>query len=309
MHDAYRVDKGGKPTFDRVMRGLDVLKRHQVDWNVLTTIHAINGDHGRVVYTFLRDELGATFIQYIPIIERATEQTLPIADAGWGGGVKGRPLYTQDGNLVTHRSVGPQQYGRFLIDVFEEWVRRDVGAVYVQMFDTALANWYGEPGGMCVHAKTCGHQLALEHTGDLYSCDHYVEPGYLLGNIKDKHMLELIVLPQQRQFGQDKHDTLTRYCRDCDVRFACNGGCPKDRFATSPYGEPGQHYLCPSYQDFFRHVRGPMEAMAGLLRAGRAPAELMDTFAAQDARRGRNDPCTCGSGRKWKRCHGTEPAR
>jgi uncharacterized protein len=162
---------------------------------------------------------------------------------------------------------------------------------------------------MCVHAKTCGHQLALEHTGDLYSCDHYVEPGYLLGNIKDKHMLELIVLPQQRQFGQDKHDTLTRYCRDCDVRFACNGGCPKDRFATSPYGEPGQHYLCPSYQDFFRHVRGPMEAMAGLLRAGRAPAELMDTFAAQDARRGRNDPCTCGSGRKWKRCHGTEPAR
>jgi uncharacterized protein len=309
MHDAYRVDKGGKPTFDRVMRGLDVLKRHQVDWNVLTTIHAINGDHGRVVYTFLRDELGATFIQYIPIIERATEQTLPIADAGWGGGVKGRPLYTQDGNLVTHRSVGPQQYGRFLIDVFEEWVRRDVGAVYVQMFDTALANWYGEPGGMCVHAKTCGHQLALEHTGDLYSCDHYVEPGYLLGNIKDKHMLELIVLPQQRQFGQDKHDTLTRYCRDCDVRFACNGGCPKDRFATSPYGEPGQHYLCPGYQDFFRHVRGPMEAMAGLLRAGRAPAELMDTFAARDARRGRNDPCTCGSGRKWKRCHGTEPAR
>jgi uncharacterized protein len=309
IHDAYRVDKGGKPTFDRVMRGLDVLKRHQVDWNVLTTIHAINGDHGRVVYTFLRDELGATFIQYIPIIERATEQTLPIADAGWGGGVKGRPLYTQDGNLVTHRSVGPEQYGRFLIDVFEEWVRRDVGAVYVQMFDTALANWYGEPGGMCVHAKTCGHQLALEHTGDLYSCDHYVEPGYLLGNIKDKHMLELIVLPQQRQFGQDKHDTLTRYCRDCDVRFACNGGCPKDRFATSPYGEPGQHYLCPSYQDFFRHVRGPMEAMAGLLRAGRAPAELMDTFAAQDARRGRNDPCTCGSGRKWKRCHGTEPAR
>ena len=146
------------------------------------------------MYTFLRDELGATFIQYIPIIERATEQTLPIADAGWGHGVKGRPLYTQEGSLVTHRSVGPEQYGRFLIDVFEEWVRRDIGTVYVQMFDTALANWYGEPGGMCVHAETCGSQLALEHTGDLYSCDHYVEPGYLLGNIKDKHMLELIVL-------------------------------------------------------------------------------------------------------------------
>ena len=156
MHDAYRVDKGGKPTFDRVMRGLDVLRRHEVDWNVLTTIHAVNGDHGRRVYAFLRDELGATFIQFIPIIERATEQSLPIADSGWGGGVKGRPLYTQEGNLVTHRSVGPQQYGRFLIDVFEEWVRRDIGTVYVQMFDTALANFYGEPGGMCVHAKTCG---------------------------------------------------------------------------------------------------------------------------------------------------------
>ena len=145
MHDAYRVDKGGKPTFGRVMRGLDVLKRHGVDWNVLTTIHAVNGGHGREVYTFLRDELGATFIQFIPIIERATEATLPIADAGWGGGVKGRPLYTQDGTLVTHRSVGPAQYGRFLIEVFEEWVRRDIGAVYVQMFDTALANFYGEP--------------------------------------------------------------------------------------------------------------------------------------------------------------------
>jgi len=271
MHDAYRVDKGGKPTFDRVMKGLEVLKRHGVDWNVLTTIHAVNGGHGRQVYAFLRDELGAQFIQFIPIIERATEQTLPIADAGWGHGVKGRPLYVQDGTLVTHRSVGPAQYGRFLIEVFEEWARRDIGAVYVQMFDTALARWYGEGGGMCVHAETCGSQLALEHTGDLYSCDHYVEPGYLLGNIGDRHLLELITSPAQAKFGQDKRDTLTRYCQDCDVRFACNGGCPKDRFATSGYGEPGQHYLCPGYQDFFRHVRQPMEQMAALLRGRPAP--------------------------------------
>ncbi len=165
-----------------------------------------------------------------------------------GDGVKGRPLYKQEGDLVTHRSVGPEQYGRFMIDVFEEWVRHDIGTVYVQMFDTALANFYGEPGGMCVHAETCGLQLAIEHTGDLYSCDHFVEPDYLLGNIKDKHMLELIVSPQQQKFGQDKFDTLTEYCLDCDVRFACNGGCPKDRFATSPYGEEGQHYLCPELQ-------------------------------------------------------------
>jgi serine-type anaerobic sulfatase-maturating enzyme len=290
MHDAYRVDKGGKPTYDRVIRGLDVLKRHDVDWNVLTTVHAANGAHGRRVYTFLRDELGATFIQFIPIVERATTQA-------------------RDGTLVTQRSVGPSQYGRFLIDVFEEWVRRDVGAVYVQMFDTALASFHGEPGGMCVHAETCGLQLALEHTGDVYSCDHYVEPSYLLGNISERPLLELIVLPQQQEFGQAKRSTLPRYCLECDVRFACNGGCPKDRFAATPDGEPGLHYLCPGYKDFFHHVSEPMRAMSGLLRAGRAPAALMTRYAIADARRGRNDPCTCGSGRKWKRCHGTSPTR
>jgi uncharacterized protein len=309
VHDAYRVDKGGKPTFDRVMRGLDVLKRHEVDWNVLTTVHAVNGDQGRRVYRFLRDDLGATFIQYIPIIERATPETLQIANAGWGSGVNGRPLYTQDGSLVTHRSVTAEQYGRFLIDVFEEWVRHDIGTVYVQMFDTALANWYGEPGGMCVHAETCGLQLAVEHNGDLYSCDHFVEPDYLLGNIKDKTMLELVTLPQQKKFGQDKRDSLTQFCLDCDVRFACNGGCPKDRFTISPYGEPGQHYLCGGYKAFFHHVREPMESMSQLLREGQPPADLMLTYARDDAKRGRNELCTCGSGRKWKRCHGASASQ
>jgi uncharacterized protein len=308
LHDAYRVDKGGKPTHHRVMRGLEVLKEHDVEWNVLTTIHAANGDHGREVYAYLREDLGAQFLQFIPIIERATAQTLPIADTGWGQGVQGRPLYTQAGDLVTHRSVGPAQYGRFMIDVFEDWVRRDVGTVYVQLFDTALANWHGEPGGMCVHAETCGQQLALEHTGDLYSCDHYVEPGYLLGNIGERHLLELIALPEQQRFGQDKRDTLTRYCLRCEVRQVCNGGCPKDRFTISPDGEPGLHYLCPGYKQFFGHVREPMLAMSALLRSGKAPAELMTDYAVADARRGRNDPCSCGSGRKWKRCHGSAPS-
>jgi uncharacterized protein len=247
MHDAYRVDKGGRPTFDRVVHGLDVLKKHHVDWNVLTTVHAVNGDHGGAVYRFLRDELAATFIQSIPIVERATPETLDIADAGWRGGAHpGRPLYTQRGSLVTHRSIGPEQFGRFMIDVFEEWVRHDIGAVYVQMFDSALANFCGEPGGLCFYAETCGQQLVLEHNGDLYSCDHYVEPGYLLGNIMERHMLELAALPRQRSFGQDKHDTLTAYCRDCDVRFACNGGCPKDRFATSPTANPGSSTSAPA---------------------------------------------------------------
>jgi uncharacterized protein len=304
IHDTYRVDKGGKPTFDRVIRGLGYLKAHQVDWNVLTTVHAANGDRGHEVYQFLRDELDARFIQFIPIIERTTAETLELANAGWGSRVKGRPLYTQSGDLVTRRSIGPAQYGRFLVDVFEEWVRHDIGTVYVQMFDTALANWVGEPGSMCVHAKTCGLQLALEHNGDVYSCDHFVEPRFRLGNIKETHLLTLVAAPAQRKFGQDKFDTLTRFCLDCDVRFACNGGCPKDRFAISEYGEQGQHYLCPSYKLFFHHVQKPMQAMAALLRANRAPAELMGNYALEDARRGRNEPCSCGSGRKWKICHG-----
>jgi uncharacterized protein len=304
IHDTYRVSKGGKPTFDRVVRGLGHLKEHGVDWNVLTTVHAANGDQGDRVYRFLRDELGAEFIQFIPIVERATPETIAVADAGWGGHVEGRPLYTQQGELVTHRSIGPGQYGRFLIEVFEEWVRRDIGRVYVQMFDTALASWVGEPGSMCVHAETCGQQLALEHNGDLYCCDHFVEPDYLLGNIAETPMQQLLNSARQTAFGQDKRESLPQYCLDCDVRFACNGGCPKDRFARSPGGEPGLHYLCPSYEDFFHHVARPMSVMAELMARNRAPSELMLAYASEDAARGRNDPCTCGSGRKWKQCHG-----
>jgi uncharacterized protein len=154
--------------------------------------------------------------------------------------VQGRPLYTQIGSLVTSRSVGPEQWGRFLIDVFEEWVRRDVGTVFVQMFDVTLGNFAGAPPSLCIHSETCGGALAMEHNGDLYSCDHFVEPGYRLGNITETHMLDLVASPQQRRFGLDKRDGLPRFCRECDVRFACHGGCPKDRFRDDPYGEPGQ---------------------------------------------------------------------
>lgn len=306
MHDAYRVDKGGKPTFDRVMRGLDALKRHGVDWNALTTVNSANADHGRQVYTFLRDELGATFVQLIPIVERVTAELLPLAESGWGTRAGDRPLYRQEGDLVTHRTVGAAAYGRFLVDVFEEWARHDVGDVFVSMFDTALAHWMGmDQVGLCVHARTCGDAVALEHNGDLYSCDHYVEPGYLLGNITDgRTMLELVNLPQQRAFGQAKLDTLPAYCRSCDVRFACNGGCPKDRFIRTPDGEPGLHYLCEGYQLFFRHVDGPMRVMASLLRQGRDATGLRDWYAVRDAKRAAGDPCTCGAGRPWGECHG-----
>jgi serine-type anaerobic sulfatase-maturating enzyme len=301
LHDAYRVDKGGKGSFDNVVRGLDALRTAGVDWNALTTIHAANADRGREVYCFLRDELEARFVQFIPIIERVAGE-----EAGSWTSWRDRPLYVQEGHAVTDRSVTAEQYGRFLIDVFEEWVRRDVGEVYVQMFDVALANWVGEPPSLCVHSETCGLALALEHTGDVYSCDHFVEPEHKLGNIRMTHLLELVDSPQQRQFGLDKRETLPQYCLDCDVRFACHGGCPKDRFIATPDGEPGLNYLCAGFKAFFHHVDGPMRTMAALLAEGRAPAEIVNLYAAADARRGRNEPCSCGSGRKWKRCHGAE---
>ena len=308
IHDTYRVDKGGKGSFDRVIAGLAALQRHGVEWNALTTVHAASQHRGREVYAFLRDDCGARFMQFIPIVERATPETLAAANAGWGARSRDRPLYTQQGNLVTERSVTPDGYGRFLIDIFEDWVRADIGEVYVQMFDVALANWYREPPALCVHSETCGLALALEHTGDVYSCDHFVEPAYRLGNIGQTHLLDLVASPQQTAFGKAKRDTLPRYCRDCDVRFACHGGCPKDRFTTTPDGEPGLHYLCPSYQAFFGHIRPAMDTMCQLLRADRAPSELMAQYASADSRRGRNAPCPCGSGRKWKRCHQPTPA-
>lgn len=304
IHDAYRVDKGGKGSFDRVMAGLRHLRERGVEWNALTTIHAANEDRGREIYRFLRDGCGARFMQFIPIVERATPDTLPIANEGWGEGVRGRPLYIQEGDLLTDRSTSPEGYGRFLVDVFEEWVRHDIGEVFVQMFDVALANWHGEPPGLCVHSETCGLALAIEHSGDLYSCDHFVEPAFKLGNIRDKHMIDLIASPQQKKFGLDKRDTLPRFCRECDVRFACHGGCPKDRFTDDPYGEPGLNYLCPSFKAFFHHVDGPMRAMSELLTAGRAPSELVRAYATEDAGRDRDEPCTCGSGRTWSYCHG-----
>ena len=196
---------------------------------------------------------------------------LPMADSGWGVRAKDRPLYRQAGSAVTHRSVTGEQYGRFLIDVFEDWARHDVGDVFVQMFDTSLAHWMGmDQVGMCVHAKTCGSALALEHNGDLYSCDHYVEPDYLLGSIAERaHVARPGRSPRSSgPSATAKLDTLPQYCLDCDVRFACNGGCPKDRFATTPDGEPGLHHLCAGYKAFFGHVDDPMRLMAGLLRAG-----------------------------------------
>jgi uncharacterized protein len=304
MHDTYRVNKGDSGTFDQVMKGWEALSRHDVDVNVLCTLHAANADRPLEVYRFFRDDLGARFIQFIPIVERATPETLPLANEGWHERPgRDRLLYTQAGSLVTERSIPGDAYGRFLVGVFEEWVRRDVGTVFVQMFDVTLGAHVGRYS-LCIHSPTCGDALALEHNGDLYSCDHFVEPEYLLGNIHETRMLDLVASPKQGAFGQDKLDTLPRYCLECPVRFACNGGCPKDRFIHTPDGEPGLNYLCAGYKRFFGHVDRPMRQMADLLQAGRFADEIMGDYAGEDAKRGRNDPCPCGSGRKWKACHG-----
>ena len=267
LHDAYRVDKGGSATFDHVMAGVALAKKHQVEFNVLTTVNAANGDHGLEVYRFLRDEVGTSFIQFIPIVER---------DNATG---------YQEGNRVTERSVTGGQYGRFLSAIFDEWVRHDVGRVFVQLFDICLGVWLGEPSALCVFAETCGGALALEHNGDLFSCDHFVEPRYRLGNVAQTPLADLVSSPPQRQFGLNKRDTLPRYCRECEVRFICNGGCPKDRILTTPGGEPGLNYLCEGFKAFFTHIDRPMRIMASLILRRLPPAGIMAMLAAAPADR------------------------
>ena len=274
LHDAYRVNKGGRGSFDKVMRGLRCLQRHGVEYNVLCTVHAANADHPLEVYRFIRDELKASFIQFIPVVERATLEDLALAAQGWSTSEAERRLYMQSGGLVTERSVGAEQFGRFLVAIFDEWVRRDVGTVFVQTFDVALGSWMGQHN-LCVVSPTCGNALALEHNGDLYACDHYVEPDYLLGNIVDASIAELIGSAKQRQFGRNKLDTLPEYCRKCDVLFACYGECPRNRFIATPDGEPGLNYLCAGYKLFYRHIDGAMRRMANLLRQGRFADEVM----------------------------------
>jgi uncharacterized protein len=256
LHDQFRIDKGGGPTFEKVMKGLRLLQKHQVEHNALVTINAVNVNDPLRVYRFLRDEADIRFIQLIPIVEK-------------------RPVHDVSGSIkVTKESVPPGKFGRFMIGVFDEWVRRDVGEVFVQAFDVALANWHGEPPSICVNAPTCGTALALEHTGDLYSCDHFVDREHYLGNILETPMLDLVSSERQHGFGSRKA-LLPRYCVECDVRFACHGGCPKDRFIHTPDGEPGLNYLCSGYKSFFHHIDRPMQIMSGLLAQGRAPSEII----------------------------------
>jgi uncharacterized protein len=287
MHDTYRVNKGGQGTFDRVLKAWNTLNEHKVDVNILCTVNAANADHPLKVYRFFRDELRAEYIQFIPIVERATAELLPLANQGWSERPGGeRPLYTQAGDLVTERTVKPEQFGRFLISIFDEWVRRDVGKVFVNTFDSALANWIGQPT-ICIFQRTCGAALALEHNGDVYSCDHFVEPAYKLGNIQQTHLLELVSSAKQVKFGHDKFDTLPTYCRECEVLFACHGECPRNRFVRTPDGEPGLNYLCAGYKMFFKHIDRPMRLMADLLRKGQYADGVMAVLAREEKQKAR----------------------
>jgi uncharacterized protein len=305
LHDAYRVDKGGKPSFAKVMRGLEFLKKHQTEFNTLTVVNNLNGDSPREVYRFLK-EIGSRFLQFIPLVEREP-----------GSGAKGLELdlalppgkEEDEPSPVTPWSVGAKQYGTFLLEIFDEWVRQDVGSIFVQLFDTTLAGWTGAEPPLCVFARTCGNAMVLEHNGDLFSCDHYVYPGYRLGNIADTPVGELAALPDQTAFGQAKEEDLPAYCRRCDVRFLCNGECPKHRFVRTPDGEPGLNYLCPSYKRFFTNTAPHFQIMADLLRQRRPPAEIMSILPQMERQQAmaearRNDPCPCGSGKKFKNCCG-----
>jgi uncharacterized protein len=297
LHDVHRVTKKGKGTFDKVMRGMRLLQKHGVEYNVLTTVNAVNGDFPLEVYRFLRDEVGTKWMQFIPVVERTDDQ--------------GNPAYLE-GTNVSDRTVAAEQFGRFLSVIFDEWVRNDVGEVFVQTFESAVRNWMGfASSGMCVFNETCGLGVALEHNGDLYSCDHFVEPEYLIGNIGDTEMGDLVASTRQHAFGMDKRDALPQFCLDCDVRFACHGECPKNRFIDTPDGEPGLNYLCAGFKDFFHHADEPIRIIAESLQSGREAAAVMRVIATRDAEfdtavrtAGRNGKCPCGSGDKTKRCHG-----
>jgi len=293
LHDFYRKDKGGHGTFDRVVHAVRTLQAHRVEFNILCTVNSQNSKRPLDVYRFFRDELRAGYVQFIPIVERDNE-------TGY-----------QEGSRVTDRSVEPEQWGNFLIAIFDEWLKRDVGTTFVLNFDGALAGWLDMAGTVCIFGPTCGLGMALEHNGDFYSCDHFVEPGYLLGNILKTPLVDLVASEKQRKFGEDKKDTLPRTCLECEFLRVCHGECPKNRFVEGPGGDTGLNYLCAGYKAFFKHADQAMRIMADLLRQDRSASEVMAILAREEmdfkaklARSGRNDPCPCGSGQKFKKCHG-----
>ncbi len=306
LHDCYRTAKSGAPSFDRVLQGLEILKKHQVEFNTLTCVHRKNAEHPQRVYEFLK-KAGARFLQFIPIVERRPDEKAAAIglDLAYPPGLEG----DEAASPVTPWSVRPKAFGQFLSDIFDRWVRHDVGRIFVQHFDVTLASWMGMDPPLCVFSERCGTALAIEHDGSLYSCDHYVYPEYHLGNIAERSLLEMIASGQQRKFGNDKADSLPRFCHECDVLALCHGGCPKQRFMATPDGEPGLNYLCAGYRQFFHHSAPLMKAMAELLHTGR-PASMVMKIVSEREHPGKvtsiapNSACPCGSGKKFKQCCG-----
>ncbi|ETW97821.1 MAG: hypothetical protein ETSY1_21195, partial [Candidatus Entotheonella factor] len=281
LHDAYRVTKGQRPSHKQVMQGYRLLRQHKLPVDLLCVVHAENVQHPLEVYRFFKD-IKAQYLSFIPLVEH-----FPTGGVG-------------------ARSVPAEAFGTFLCTIFDEWVRQDIGRILVQMFEEAARPLFGQEHSLCIFRPTCGDVPVVEHNGDFYSCDHFVTPEHRLGNIRQTPLLNLFESPAQHAFGQAKRDTLPRYCQDCEVVAMCNGGCPKDRVIETPDGEAGLNFLCAGYKQFFTHARPYLRQLAALRRAGQPPQQLMQRLRAAEIPKrqtvGRNDPCPCGSGRKFKRC-------
>ena len=264
-HDHYRLTAAGKPSWKKVMQGIKLLKKHGVEWNAMAVVNAYNANHPMEFYRFFKEN-GCQFLQFTPIVERQTRHE------------DGRTLASlADKNEIplSEASVAPEQWGYFLCAIFDEWVRKDVGKIFVEIFDCTLANWMGISPGICAYSKECGHAGVMEHNGDVYSCDHFVFPEYKLGNIRDHSLIDMLYGEQQQEFSRLKHSSLPRQCKECDMEFACHGECPKNRFMKDKYGDSGLNYLCPGYYHYYQHVAPYMDYMKQELMAQRPPSNIM----------------------------------
>ena len=264
-HDYYRLTAAGKPSWKKVMQGIKLLKKHGVEWNAMAVVNAYNAHHPLEFYRFFKEN-GCQFLQFTPIVERLTRHE------------DGRTLASladKDEISLSEASVAPEQWGYFLCAIFDEWVRKDVGKIFVEIFDCTLANWMGISPGICAYSKECGHAGVMEHNGDVYSCDHFVFPEYKLGNIRDHSLIDMLYGEQQQEFSRLKHSSLPRQCKECDMEFACHGECPKNRFMKDKYGDSGLNYLCPGYYHYYQHVAPYMDYMKQELMSQRPPSNIM----------------------------------
>ena len=264
-HDHYRLTAAGKPSWKKVMQGIKLLKKHGVEWNTMAVVNAYNANHPLEFYRFFKEN-GCQFLQFTPIVERLTRHE------------DGRTLASladKDEISLSEASVAPEQWGYFLCAIFDEWVRKDVGKIFVEIFDCTLANWMGISPGICAYSKECGHAGVMEHNGDVYSCDHFVFPEYKLGNIRDHSLIDMLYGEQQQEFSRLKHSSLPRQCKECDMEFACHGECPKNRFMKDKYGDSGLNYLCPGYYHYYQHVAPYMDYMKQELMSQRPPSNIM----------------------------------